>query len=62
MYNFKEFDSLGLPCINLDRTLPEILEEVVQTTRDLVQKHRTIVNSLPVPQDHKHKDLHVSIV
>lgn len=52
---------MGLPCINLDKTLPEILEEVVQTTRDLVQKHRNTVNSAPVAEDHKYKELHVRI-
>lgn len=52
---------MGLPCINLDKTLPEILEEVVQTSRDLVQKHRNTVNSAPVAEDHKYKELHVRI-
>ncbi|XP_066260190.1 paramyosin, long form-like isoform X2 [Euwallacea similis] len=40
----KEFDSLGLSPINLEKTMPEILEEVVTFSRDLVQIHRNAIN------------------
>ncbi|XP_066148314.1 intraflagellar transport protein 81 homolog isoform X2 [Euwallacea fornicatus] len=40
----KEFDSLGLSPINLEKTMPEILEEVVTFSRDLVQIHRNTIN------------------
>ncbi|KAL1516930.1 hypothetical protein ABEB36_000761 [Hypothenemus hampei] len=42
----KEFDSLGLPTINVSNTLTEILHEVLTNSRDLVQIHRNTLGMI----------------
>lgn len=62
---FKEFDCLGLAGVNGAQTMPEILEQVVKSARDLVQIHRNTVNQIKeknvetVARDYKQKELYV---
>ncbi|ERL84607.1 hypothetical protein D910_02035 [Dendroctonus ponderosae] len=60
----KEFDSFGLPSIDMENPLIEILKDVVKCSRDLAQIHRNTLNIIQdkniqnVVQRNRHKELY----
>ncbi|CAG9763936.1 unnamed protein product [Ceutorhynchus assimilis] len=59
----KEFDCLGLPTVKTDETLPEILEQVVNSARNLIQIHRNSIKNIKdkniekVSREKRHQEL-----
>lgn len=67
LHFLQEFDSFGLPLINMENPIIEILKDVVKCSRDLAQIHRNTLNIIQdnniqnVAQRNRHKELFVCI-